>query len=118
MKHLLYLAWTCILTCSQWVVAADDVEHRYTAKETIAFAPATKRAFDRSGKSITHSKRADGSSMTEHNGSLGNVTVARLGPDGTVETYCTSDEATARAWMAGEFGRKPATSPSLQVRAK
>jgi hypothetical protein len=100
------------------VFAAEEAAHRYTAKERIAFSPATKRAFDRSGKTITHSTRADGSSSTEHNGSMGNVTVARMGPDGTVETYCTSDEPAAKAWMAGEFGRSPTVSPSVQVKVK
>lgn len=118
MKFVQYFVLVCVLTCSQIVIAVEEAEHRYTAKERIAFSPATKHAFDRSGKTITHSIRADGSSSSEHNGSMGNVTVARMGPDGTVETYCTGDESAARAWMAGEFGRSPAISPSVQVKAK
>lgn len=118
LKFIQNLAMVCVLASAQMVFAAEAAEHRYTAKERIAFSPATQRAFDRSGKHITHSKRADGSSMSEHNGSMGNVTVARLGPDGKVETYCTSDERAAKAWMAGEFGRKPAVSPTVQVEVK
>jgi hypothetical protein len=118
LKYIQYFVLVCVLTCSQMVFAVEEAEHRYTAKERITFSPATKRAFDRSGKTITHSTRADGSSSSEHNGSMGNVTVARMGPDGTVETYCTSDEPAARAWMAGEFGWSPAVSPSAQVKVK
>jgi hypothetical protein len=118
LKYVQYFVLVCVLTCSQMVFAVEEAEHRYTAKERIAFSPAIKRAFDHSGKTITHSTRADGSSSSEHNGSMGNVTVARMGPDGTVETYCTGDESAAMAWMAGEFGRSPAVSPSVQVKVK
>ena len=118
LKYVQYFVFVCVLTCSQIVFAIEEAEHRYTSKERISFSPATKRAFDRSGKTITHSIRADGSSSSEHNGSMGNVTVARMGPGGTVETYCTSDEAAARAWIAGEFGQSPAISPSVQLRTK
>ena len=118
MKYVQYFVLVCVFTGSQLVFAVEEAEHRYTAKESIAFSPATKRAFDRSGKTITHSRRADGSSSSEHNGSMGNVTVARMGPDGTVETYCTGDESAASAWMAGEFERSPAISPSVQVKVK
>ena len=40
--------------------------------------------------------------MAEHNGTMGNVTVARLGADGRLETLCTTDEKAAKTWMAGE----------------
>jgi len=85
-------------------VAEEQEEHRYTAKEQITFAPSSLSAFDRSGKSVKHSILADGSLMAEHNGSLGHVMVARLGPDGKVETYCTTHEDAAISWMAGKNG--------------
>lgn len=85
--------------------AAEQDKHSYTPKDQITFAPATMAAFDHSGKKITHRTLADGSLATEHNGTMGNVTVARLGPDGKIETFCTTDSEAARAWMAGETGR-------------
>ena len=110
MKYLGYLSLACFLACPQLLIAAEQGKHKYTAKEKIVFSPATLVAFDRSGKRMTHRTAADGSTMTEHNGSMGNVTVARLGPDGKVETFCTTDESSARGWMAGEYGRKPVVS--------
>ena len=99
-------------------MAAEEAEHPYTAKEQITFSPVTMLAFDRSGKAITHHTHPDGSTSTEHNGSMKNVTVARIGPDGQTDTSCHGNESAARAWMAGEFGTKPAASPSVQLGVK
>lgn len=118
MKYLKYLALVCIVSNPQLLMAAEETEHRYTPKERITFAPATMIAFDRSGKVLTHHKFTDGSTISEHNGSMGNVTVARLGPDGKVETYCTDNASAAKAWMAGEFARNPATGRGVQVTEK
>ena len=78
----------------------------------------SQAAFDHSGKMVTRSVMADGSIVAEHNGSLGNVTVARLGPDGKVETFCTTDAVAARSWMAGELGRRAVTSLNTPVADK
>ena len=118
MRHLKSLALICLVTSPPLATAAEEAEHPYTAKEQITFSPVTMLAFDRSGKAITHHTHPDGSTSTEHNGSMKNVTVARIGPDGKVETYCTGDESAARAWMAGEFGTTTAASPSVQLRVK
>ena len=71
------------------------------------------KAFDHSGHTIGHSKNEDGSRMAQHHGTLGHVTVARLGADGKIETICTTEENTARAWMAGVGQLK--TPPSLNA---
>jgi len=113
MRHLSILALICLVTSPLLAVAAEEAEHPYTSKEQITFSPVTTLAFDRSGKTITHHKHADGSTSTEHNGSMANVTVARMGADGKVETYCTGDVLAAKAWLAGEFGTKPAVSPDV-----
>jgi len=110
MKCVHYLSLFCILASPQLLIAAEPGEHRYTPKEQIAFSPATMLAFDHSGQSVIHSKMADGSQVADHNGSMGNVTVARIGPDGVIETFCTTDEAVAKAWMAGEDGKNLAAS--------
>jgi hypothetical protein len=43
------------------------------------------------------------------------VTVARLGANGVVETYCTGDMDAAKAWMAGEFDVNPATAVTINL---
>jgi hypothetical protein len=68
----------------------------------IRFDAATERAFDRTGKHQTVSHKPDGTTLTEFNGSFQNVTVARIGADGKVETFCTTDQEAARRFMAGE----------------
>jgi len=107
MKFAHFLSLLCILACPQLLIAAEPGEHRYTSKEQIVFPPSDMVAFDRTGKYATSRTQADGSTITEFNGSMRSVTVARLGPDGKVETYCTSSTEAARAWMAGEFDTRP-----------
>jgi len=75
-------------------------------------------AFDRSGKFVTRRTLTDGSKVTEFNGSMRSVTVARMGADGKIETYCTTDMEAARSWMAGEFDTRPATTNIVPVRVK
>jgi len=118
MKNLRYLSLACFLACPQLLIAAEQDKHKYTAKEKIIFSPATMLAFDRSGKKMTRSKAADGSTLTEHNGSMGNVTVARLGPDGKVETFCTTDASDARNWMAGELDKRAVLSVDVPIMEK
>jgi hypothetical protein len=116
MKFLGFLSLICFLTFPQVLIAAGPTEQKFTPKDQIKFSPSTEVAFDHSGDRITHSTLADGSQVAEHNGTLGNVTVARLGPDGTMETFCTSDEDAARAWMAGEdIGKDKALSTASVV---
>ena len=116
MKFLSFLSLVCLLSFSQVLFSAGPVEHKYTPKDQIEFAPSTKAAFDHSGDRITHSTLADGSQVAEHNGTLGNVSVARMGPDGTIETFCTGDEEAARAWMAGkDIGENKAMSTATIV---
>ena len=118
MKFLGYLSLVSCLACPQVVIAAEPAEPEYTPKKQIKFAPATKAAFDHSGKLLTQSTLADGSLIADHHGSMGNVTVARMGPGGVIETFCTTDKSAARAWMAGEDGTKatPSVSVPLTVR--
>ena len=102
MKIMGFLSLICLLVFPQVLIAAGPTEQKFTPKDQIKFTPSTKAAFDHSGTNVIHSTLADGSRFADHNGSMGNVTVARLGADGSMETFCTSDEEAARAWMAGE----------------
>jgi len=119
MKHIKYLALVCVFCGPQMGLAEDREEHRYTPKDKISFTLPSMAAFDHSGKMVTHHVLADGSKSADHNGSLGNVTVARMGPDGKVETYCTTDADSAKDWMAGEIGQRPNAvqhSPVMEIR--
>jgi hypothetical protein len=118
MNYVCHLSLALLLSVSQLSVAAEPAEHSYTPSEQISFAPATMTAFDRSGKFITQRLLAGGTTISEHNGSMGNVTVARVGPDGKVETFCTGDASAARSWMAGELGKQPDTSLAVPVMEK
>ena len=101
MSSLKCLPLIFILISPQVLLAAEQGQHRYTQKEQIEFTEATRTAFDHSGKTLSRTLQVDGSAVVENNGSAGNVTVARLGPDGNIETYCTTDSTVARSWMAG-----------------
>ena len=118
MTHLKILALICLVASPLLAMAVEEAEHQYTSKEIIIFPPEAMVAFDRSGKFVTSRTLADGSTITEFNGSMVNVTVARLGPDGKVETYCTSNAEAARSWMAGEFDTKPETTQIVPIRVK
>lgn len=91
--------------------AADPTKVPRTPLDQIHFDPSTTRAFDRSGKYVTTRVKADGTVQTEVNGSFQNVTVARMGPNGDIETYCTTSEQDAKNWMARVDGR-PDSGPS------
>ncbi len=73
-----------------------------TPRDSIRFTEQTRRGFDRSGRHVTSHTHADGSSSVHLNGTFQNVTVARMGPGGKIETYCTTDEDDAKSWMARE----------------
>jgi len=94
---------TCLLPLA--LNAADPGKVPRTPIEQIRFDEATSRAFDRSGKFVTSTTQSDGTVHTELNGSFQNVMVARLGPDGVIETYCTTNEQDAKNWMARVDGR-------------
>jgi len=118
MRFLKCLPFISILVSPQILLAAEQDQHRYTQKEQIVFSEATRTAFDHSGKAMTRTSQVDGSQAVQNNGSAGNVTVARLGPDGNIETYCTTDIESARSWMAGEGASKTKVSIGSPVMEK
>jgi len=85
--------------------AAETSEVPSTPREAISLSAETELAFDHSGKRVTSRSLPDGSVVSNHNGSLQNVTVARMGPDGKIETFCTTDREAAVDWMARLDGR-------------
>ena len=114
-KHLFLV---CLLVTPPLLGAEEQKGHAYTAREHIAFVPSSQAAFDRSGRMVKDIVLPDGSVMAEHNGSLGNVTVARMGADGSVETYCTTDAYAAKSWMAGNEASKSAVPLNVLVEEK
>ncbi len=104
MNYVKYLPLVFVLSIPELLAAEPQKPHRYTPKDQIVFTTATEAAFDRSGRMLTARIEADGTESVENNGSFGNVTVARLNPDGKVETFCTTDAGAASSWMAGESG--------------
>lgn len=98
----LLLVLTGLLVTPPCIAAEAGDSQRFTDKDQIEFSPSSKLAFDRSGNRVSHLFLTGGVMLAEHNGSMGNVTVARLGADGALETFCTTSEAAAKAWLAGE----------------
>jgi len=118
MKFMSYLSLVSFLVCPQVLLAAGSVEHKYAPKGQIKFSPTTMVAFDRSGSKVTHRTMADGSQSADYKGTMGSVTVARMGADGNIETFCTTSEVAARAWMAGEDGARTAKVLNVPVMVK
>jgi len=116
MKLTKGIALLVILVCPQLAFSAETPEIIYTQKDQIFFETATLKAFDHSGKSVTHSTHADGSESADHNGTMGNVTVARIGVNGKIETFCTTDALAAKAFMAGELDTDLTKAVNLPVR--
>lgn len=85
--------------------STDPVEVPGTPRDSIVLSEATDLAFDRSGRFVTTETRPDGSIISHHNGSLQNVTVARVGPEGQIETFCSTDKERAVDWMARSHRR-------------
>ena len=85
--------------------SAGPTEVPATPRELIVLSEATELAFDRTGRFATTETRPDGSIISHHNGSLQNVTVARVGPDGQIETFCTTDKERAVDWLARAHDR-------------
>lgn len=98
----LLLIFTGLLITSPCNVVEAGGAPRITDKDQIEFSTSSKLAFDRSGNRVSHHFLTGGVMLAEHKGTMGNVTVARLGADGAVETFCTTSEAAAKAWLAGE----------------
>ena len=92
------------------LIAAEPTKVPRTPLDQVHFDASTTRAFDRSGRYVTTRVKANGTVETELNGSFQNVTVARMGPGGEIETYCTTDEQDAKNWMAREDGRPQNTA--------
>ena len=115
MSSLKCLSLVFFLVSPQILLATEQDQHRYTQKEQIEFTEATRTAFDHSGKPQTHASFAGGSAAAENHGSAGNVTVARRGPDGKIETFCTTDIAAAQSWMAGEVATQATVSINSPV---
>ena len=95
---------------------AETIDVPATHRDAISLSAETEVAFDRSGKRVTSKTLPDGTVVTNHNGSLQNVTVARVGPDGSIETYCTTDREVAVDWMARQDGRPARAHHEVQVR--
>jgi hypothetical protein len=112
------LYFICLLISPLPVIAGEQAERRLTSMDEISFAPSSKAAFDHSGARISSKVLVDGSIVAEHNGSLGNVTVARLGADGRLETFCTTDEDAAKSWMAGGEPGSPDAVANITLREK
>jgi hypothetical protein len=117
-RLVIYTLFFSMLISPLLAVAEQAEPHKYSNREEIAFEPSTQVAFDRSGTQVISKIQLDGSIIAEHHGSLANITVARRGPDGTVETFCTTDASAAKAWMAGADALKPATSVNLFIEEK
>ncbi|MEJ8567319.1 hypothetical protein [Elongatibacter sediminis] len=98
----LLAAAATLLPCA---AAAESPELPATPRSAIEFGPSTERAFDRSGDFVTLEQKPDGALNARQNGSFQNVSVARVGPGGKIETYCTTDAGRARDWMARLDGR-------------
>jgi hypothetical protein len=84
------------------VLAAEPDKLPATPRAEIHFTPTTERAFDRSGRHVKVDERPDGTRLINLNGSFQNVSVARIGPGGAIETLCTTSEEAAKTWMARE----------------
>ena len=108
MNKLNCLAITGCFIAPQLLWAANPTDHQYTDRKDIKLTAAATVAFDRSGRYAVSRTLPDGSGITELNSSMRSVTVARMNPDGSIETYCTTNEAAAMDWMAGLIEPVPA----------
>lgn len=113
-----YLIIASCIIAPQFLLAAESVDLRETELQKIQFDTITKMAFDHSGKYVTSRILPDGSTMFNMNGRLRSVTVARLGENGKIDTYCTPNENDAKNWMVDRSASVPArvVLPALQMR--
>ncbi|MDJ0654225.1 MAG: hypothetical protein QNJ40_08735 [Xanthomonadales bacterium] len=71
-------------------------------EKPIQLSEKTRLAFDRSPERAQVHQHADGMKVVEFNGTRQMVMMARIGPDGTVETFCTDSEHQAHQFLTGE----------------
>ncbi len=90
------------------------------SNNTNVYEPMLLRAMDRSGAFTRTTTLADGTVQLDLNGGGQEVVFARLGPDGTVEQYCTHNPADADRWINHRHHEAPTpqtmTLPAEQER--
>lgn len=118
MRNVCRLCLICCLACPLPLGAAEPPVNTASPEARVEFTPRIRKAFDQSGKAVIHSKLPDGSSMADHNATLGHVTLARIGPDGRIETFCTTDETEASAWMSRAGRHAPDNRPDVPASGK
>lgn len=114
-KCLLALCW--LFSPSAFSVG-DSQTPGDNGLEDLSFSPSTEAAFDRSGAHVTHSFGADGVLLAEYHGTMGSVTVARVGADGRIEHLCTTDREAAIQFMSGERQSKRKSVVELNLEAR
>lgn len=114
-KCLLAICW--LFSPSAFAVG-DSQTPGDAGHEAISFGPSTEAAFDRSGTHVTHSFGADGVLLADHHGTLGHVTVARVGAGGRIEYLCTNDRDAAIEFMSGETTEKRASRVEIHLEAR
>ncbi|MBT8061549.1 MAG: hypothetical protein KJO85_02635 [Gammaproteobacteria bacterium] len=97
-KCILALCW---LVTPSLFAAGDSTSENDRERGNISFDASTEAAFDRSGNHITHSFGPDGVLLADHHGTMGSVTVARIGVSGDLEYLCTTDKEAAINFMSG-----------------
>ena len=83
------------------VAAQDPDTVTFPERDAIELGAETERAFDRSAQAHLDRPLPNGVLLSVHNGAMQNVTVARLTPDGEVETLCTDSREEALDFLAG-----------------
>lgn len=97
--HSVALLSICLVPID--VAAQDPETMTFPERDAIELGAKTERAFDRSGQAHVDTPLPSGASLSAHNGAMQNVTVARLTPDGEVETLCTDNREEALDFLAG-----------------
>ena len=86
----------CLLLLSAVTLNANGQSEAVNLRaQPLVFTPMTLKAFDRSGKAVIH--------------------VARMRADGVIETYCTTNEPVASAWLAGAKAGNPPSHAVMDV---
>lgn len=94
-------------------LAQDPGDIAFPDRSEIELGAETERALDRSGSAHVESVTPDGLVLMDHNGAMQNVTVARLGPGGEIETLCTSSREEALDFLAGVDRDRSASTRSV-----
>lgn len=114
-KCLLALGW---LISPSAFSAEDPASPGDAEPGNISFSPSIEAAFDHSGKHVTHSFDADGMLMAEYHGTMGSVSVARVGADGRIEQLCTTDREAAVRFMSGAVQQRRESVVELHLEAR